>query len=57
MVDPATKEKLIAECDGRVLNCSDRNACDLELMFIGGFSPLTGPMNHEEYEYCVDNMR
>lgn len=57
MVDSATKEKLIAECEGRVLKCSDRNACDLELLFVGGFSPLTGPMDQEQYDYCVENMR
>lgn len=57
MVDSATKDKLVAECQGRVIECSDRNACDLELLFVGGFSPLSGPMSKEEYEYCVEHMR
>ena len=41
----------------RKLDLSDRNACDLELLAVGGFSPLTGFMNEEAYEGVVDNMR
>ena len=26
--------------------CSDRNACDVELLMVGGFSPLEGFMNN-----------
>ena len=29
----------------KTLNCSDRNACDIELLLIGAFSPLNGFMN------------
>ena len=25
-----------------VIECSDRNACDVELLMVGGFSPLRG---------------
>lgn len=49
--------KLASECHGRVIECSDRNACDIELLGVGGFSPLKGPMVKEDYEYCVENMR
>lgn len=49
--------KLVSECRGRVIQCSDRNACDIELLGVGGFSPLKGPMTKEDYDYCVENMR
>lgn len=43
--DPAQKTKLLAECEGRKIECSDRNACDVELLTVGGFSPLDGFMS------------
>eukprot|EP00941_MAST-03F_sp_MAST-3F-sp1_P005680 g5680.t1 len=39
------------------LDLNDRQACDIELLMNGGFSPLEGPMNEETYSYCVENMR
>eukprot|EP00803_Ostreobium_quekettii_P010745 evm.model.scf_186.6 EVM.evm.TU.scf_186.6 scf_186:45548-50520(-) len=51
------RDALIAECQGRVKLCSERNACDIELLTVGGFSPLMGFMSKEEYDHCVDNMR
>ncbi|WP_269622303.1 sulfate adenylyltransferase [Prochlorococcus marinus] len=39
------------------LNCSERNACDIELLLIGGFSPLQGFMNQENYDSVVDKNR
>lgn len=45
VTDPAEKKKLIAECEGRKIEVSDRNACDIELLAVGGFSPLEGFMN------------
>jgi len=55
--DQSARARLVEDCKGRVINCSDRNSCDIELLGVGGFSPLTGPMGKEDYEYCVDNMR
>jgi len=55
--DQGMQAKLVSECQGRVIHCSDRNACDIELLAVGGFSPLAGPMNKEDYEYCIENMR
>ena len=39
------------------LECSDRNACDIELLLIGGFSPLKGFMLEEDYDSVVKNNR
>ena len=41
----------------RVVSCSDRNACDVELLVVGGFSPLRGFMHQEDYEAVVANHR
>jgi sulfate adenylyltransferase len=38
------------------LEASDRQLCDVELIMNGGFSPLTGFMNEEEYQSVVENM-
>jgi len=38
----------------RVVECSDRNACDVELLVVGGFSPLRGFMHQEDYEAVVE---
>ncbi len=40
-----------------VLECSDRNACDVELLMVGGFSPLRGFMHQEDYLSVVANHR
>mmetsp|Transcript_32132 Transcript_32132/g.83697 ORF Transcript_32132/g.83697 Transcript_32132/m.83697 type:complete len:440 (+) Transcript_32132:57-1376(+) len=37
--------------------CSDRHACDVELLSVGAFSPLTGFMNKDVYEHCLKEMR
>ncbi len=39
------------------IECSDRNACDIELLIIGGFSPLNGFMNQDNYESVVKSNR
>ena len=39
------------------LECSDRNACDIELLLIGGFSPLKGFMNKADYQSVVKSNR
>ena len=33
--------------------CSERNACDVELLMIGAFSPLEGFMNEEDYKSVI----
>ena len=34
----------------KTIECSDRNACDVELLCVGGFSPLRGFMHQEDYD-------
>ena len=46
IVDEKEKARAIASCD-RALELSDRNACDVELLSVGGFSPLRGFMNED----------
>ena len=40
-----------------VIECSDRNACDVELLVVGGFSPLRGFMHQEDYLSVVASHR
>jgi len=49
--------ELVASCQGRKLECSDRNACDVELLTVGGFSPLRGFLGKDDYNSVVENMR
>ena len=41
----------------KTLNCSDRNACDIELLLIGAFSPLSGFMSEANYNSVVKENR
>ena len=56
MVPESEKTKVIASAT-RTLELSDRNACDVELLQSGGFSPLKGFMDEETYTHCVKEMR
>ncbi len=37
--------------------CSERNACDVELLMIGAFSPLEGFMDKKNYQSVIKNHR
>merc|ERR1712137_1051121 len=39
------------------ITLTPRQVCDLELLLNGGFSPLTGFLNEEDYKGCVTDMR
>tara|TARA_B100000700_G_scaffold180457_1_gene199197 strand:+ start:339 stop:1511 length:1173 start_codon:yes stop_codon:yes gene_type:complete len=41
----------------KILNCSDRNACDIELLLVGAFSPLRGFMSEANYNSVVQKNR
>ena len=41
----------------KTIECSDRNACDVELLCVGGFSPLRGFMHQEDYDAVVNGHR
>ena len=53
---PDQWDAAIAGVDHRV-ECSDRNACDVELLMVGGFSPLRGFMGEEDYRSVVESNR
>jgi sulfate adenylyltransferase len=54
---PADQREAVRTGVDRVVACSDRNACDVELLVVGGFSPLRGFMHREDYEAVVANHR
>ena len=55
-VTAAERESLLAGVSRRI-ECSDRNACDVELLVVGGFSPLRGFMHQQDYEAVVAGYR
>ena len=58
MVDEGRAEELQkASIDFKSLDLDQRHLCDLEMLLNGGFSPLTGFMNQDDYRTVVDNMR
>ena len=56
MAAPGDVAALKASCTATI-EMSDRNACDTELLCVGGFSPLTGFLTQAEYESVVEGMR
>lgn len=47
----AEGQELILSCDGLTMELSERQSCDVELITVGGFSPLEGFMNEDVW--CV----
>lgn len=56
MVPTDHRDGVLTAAD-RVVDCSHRNACDVELLIVGGFSPLRGFMHQEDYEAVVAGHR
>jgi len=56
LTDAARRRDLVAAC-AHAHECSERNACDVELLTVGGFSPLEGFMGRDVYDHVVKNMR
>jgi len=56
MVTAAEQEAVKASAT-KTVECSDRNACDVELLVVGGFSPLRGFMHQVDYDAVVANHR
>ncbi len=54
---PKSDHETIKNKINKKLECSDRNACDIELLVIGGFSPLKGFMLKADYESVVQSNR
>ena len=54
---PAADQAAAKAVATKTLECSDRNACDVELLVVGGFSPLRGFMHQEDYDAVVAGHR
>ena len=50
---PAAERESVRTGVSRRIECSDRNACDVELLVVGGFSPLRGFMHQQDYDAVV----
>lgn len=51
VTDPKAKEDAIKKCNVAEFELSERQACDVELLSTGAFSPLDGFMNEDVW--CV----
>ncbi len=56
MVQSDQKEK-VKQAATKSIECSHRNACDIELLVIGGFSPERGFMHQADYNSVVESHR
>ena len=54
--DESLKNEIISNVEYE-LECSERNACDIELLMIGAFSPLEGFMDENNYKSVIKNNR
>jgi len=54
--DKNLKNNLISKATYK-FECSERNACDVELLMVGAFSPLEGFMDENNYNSVIKNNR
>jgi len=57
LMAPADQHDALKAACNKTMELSDRNACDVELLCVGGFSPLEGFMDQEDYDSVVADMR
>merc|ERR1719261_1652365 len=53
----ADDKAAVAASATATIELNDRQSCDVQLLCNGGFSPLTGFLNEEEYNSVVDDMK
>lgn len=56
MASAEEAKDIVSRCD-MTIDLNSRQLCDVEQLMVGGFSPLDGFMNQEQYNGVVDNMR
>jgi len=56
MASEAEAKDILSRCD-TTIDLNARQLCDVELLMVGGFSPLDGFMNQDVYNGVVENMR
>ena len=54
--DENLKDNLLSKVSYEI-ECSERNACDVELLMIGAFSPLEGFMDEKNYKSVINDNR
>lgn len=54
---PAAESEKMAGTANHCLELTERQACDVELLSVGGFTPLEGFMNEDAYNSVVSDMR
>jgi len=54
---PVERREAVKASANISLECSDRNACDVELLVVGGFSPERGFMHEPDYDSVVREHR
>ena len=54
---PDAEQAAVKASATKTLECSDRNACDVELLVVGGFSPERGFMHQADYDSVVASHR
>ncbi len=57
LMAPDAEKAAIKASATKTLECSDRNACDVELLVVGGFSPERGFMHQVDYDAVVAGHR
>jgi hypothetical protein len=58
LIDLFVEDKDAAKAGAEItIELNDRQSCDVELLCNGGFSPLTGFMNEDEYNSVVQDMK